>query len=54
MPKQWVYAKKAHLGTASINHATTIKIRAEVRLANMVDQGQANGQIATRDVVTVV
>jgi ParB family chromosome partitioning protein len=42
-----VYAEKARLGTAAINHATIIKMRAERRLAEVVDAGQANGDIAT-------
>jgi len=43
-----VYAKQAKLGTSSINSATTIKLKAERRLADLVDEGQANGQIATQ------
>ena len=37
------------LGTAAINHATVIKVRAERRLADIVDAGQARGEIATQD-----
>ena len=33
-------------GTASINYATVVKLRAERRIAEYVDQGQAAGQIA--------
>lgn len=43
-----VYAKQAKLGTSSINHATTIKLKAERRLADLVDEGQAAGQIASQ------
>ena len=42
-----VWAKKAKLGTASINHATTVKVRAERLIAEYVDWGQAAGEIAT-------
>lgn len=45
-----VYAKQAKSGTASINHATVVKLRAERRIAEYVDQGQAAGQIATREI----
>ena len=34
------------LGTAAINHATVIKVRAERRLADIVDAGQERGEIA--------
>lgn len=40
-------AKELKLGTAAINHATSLKLRAEVRLAGAVDKGQANGEIAS-------
>ena len=43
-----VYAKQAKLGTGAINSATAIKLKAERRLAITVDEGQANGQIATQ------
>lgn len=42
-----VYARQSTLGTSAINHATVIKVRAERRLADIVDQGQARGEIAT-------
>jgi site-specific DNA-methyltransferase (adenine-specific) len=42
-----VYARQMHLGTAAVNHATSIKVRAELRLAALVDEGQARGEIAT-------
>jgi hypothetical protein len=41
-----VWAQRAKLGTASINHATAIKLKAEIKLADCVDQGQARGEIA--------
>lgn len=41
-----VYARQARLGTSAINHATTIKMRAEQRMAEIVDEGQRTGQIA--------
>lgn len=41
-----VWAQRAKLGTASINHATAIKLKAEIKLADVVDEGQARGQIA--------
>lgn len=44
-----VYARKADLGTAAVNHATIIKARALKRMAELVDVGQARGEIATRD-----
>jgi phage N-6-adenine-methyltransferase len=43
-----VWAQQAKLGTASVNHATVIKMRAERRLADAVDDGQKNGEIATQ------
>lgn len=43
-----VWARQSKLGTASINSATVVKLRAERRIAEYVDQGQANGQIATQ------
>ena len=44
-----IYARQSKLGTASINHATIIKVRAERRLADIVDEGQARGEIATQE-----
>jgi SAM-dependent methyltransferase len=41
-----VYAQRASLGTKSINHAQQIKLSAERVMADLVDEGQANGQIA--------
>ncbi len=41
-----VFARQAKLGTSSVNHATAIKLKAERRLADVVDEGQAAGQIA--------
>jgi hypothetical protein len=41
-----VYARQSKLGTSAINHATIIKVRAEARLANIVDEGQERGEIA--------
>lgn len=43
-----VYAQRAKLGTSAVNHATTVKIRAERKLADMVDAGQEAGTIATK------
>lgn len=43
-----VFAKQAKLGTASVNHATAIKLKAERKLAEVVDRGQAEGSIATQ------
>jgi len=42
-----IYAQRARLGTATINHGTQIKVRAEMRLADLVDDGQARGEIAS-------
>lgn len=42
-----VFAQRARLGTAAINHATTVKLKAEIKLAELVDKGQESGQIAT-------
>ena len=44
-----VWAKQSKLGIALINHATVIAVRAEQRLAECVDEGQARGEIATQD-----
>lgn len=41
-----VWAQRAKLGTASINHATAIKLKAEIKLADVVDEGQRRGEIA--------
>jgi ParB family chromosome partitioning protein len=41
-------AKRAHLGDAAMNRAQAIKVKALARLAELVDEGQARGQIATR------
>lgn len=43
-----VWAQRAKLGTASINHATAIKLKAEIRLADCVDEGQRRGEIANQ------
>src|SRR5262245_22378868 len=43
-----VLAERMRLGTNAVNHATVIKLRAERRLADLVDAGQDNGTIATR------
>lgn len=42
-----VYAEQMRLGTSASNHATAIKVKAELKLAEIVDHGQANGTIAT-------
>ncbi len=44
-----MYAKQAKLGTAAINSATAIKLKAERRLADAVDEGQAAGEIAVKE-----
>lgn len=44
-----VYARKAELGTAAVNHATVIKARALKRMAELVDEGQERGEIASRE-----
>lgn len=44
-----VWAQQAKLGTSAVNHATVIKMRAERRLADAVDEGQKQGQIATKE-----
>jgi hypothetical protein len=38
----------ARLGTSAVNHATVIKMRAERRMADAVDEGQRTGEIASR------
>lgn len=43
-----VYARKAELGTAAVNHATVIKARALKRMAELVDVGQERGEIAEK------
>ena len=43
-----VWAQQARLGTSAVNHATVIKMRAERRLADAVDEGQKAGQIAVK------
>lgn len=47
-----VYAERAKLGTRAQNHATTVKVRAERRLADIVDEGQTAGAIATAKTMT--
>lgn len=42
------YAKRAKLGADAVNHATVIRVRAERRMAELVDEGQARGEIAER------
>lgn len=44
-----VFARRARLGNASINHATLIRVRAERGLAEAIDAGQRAGVIATSD-----
>lgn len=41
-----VMARQSKLGTRAINHATVIKVRAERKLADLVDEGQQAGVIA--------
>ena len=41
-----VYAQRMKLGTLSVNHATEIKVRAELRMAEIIAQGQKTGTIA--------
>lgn len=43
-----VYAQRAKLGTSAVNHATTVKLLAERRLADAVDAGQQAGTIAQK------
>src|SRR5262245_59886743 len=40
-------ARRARLGVAIVNHATTVRVRAELRLAALVGEGQAAGIIGT-------
>lgn len=42
-------AKRAKLGASAVNHATVIRVRAERRMAVLVDEGQKAGVIATRE-----
>ena len=39
-------ARRVELGTASVNHALAIKAKAMRKLADVVDDGQAKGEIA--------
>jgi len=41
------FARRVKLGNSAINHATTIRVLAERRMAQLVDEGQKAGQIAT-------
>jgi N6-adenosine-specific RNA methylase IME4 len=41
-------ARRIDLGTASVNHALVIKAKAMRKLADIVDEGQAKGEIATK------
>lgn len=41
------YATKMRLGTASLNHAAALKSRVRILRADLVDQGQSRGEIAT-------
>lgn len=43
-----VYAIQMGLSVEAVNHAVTIKLRAQLLLADAVDKGQAEGRIATR------
>jgi hypothetical protein len=43
-----VLARQVRAGTARINYATSVKVRAELRLAALVDEGQQAGTIARR------
>lgn len=40
-----VLARQLKLGTSAMNHAMTIKLRAERKLADIVDEGQRSGEI---------
>lgn len=44
-----VYARQAELGTEAENAATAIRLKAELRLADVVDEGQKRGEIASRE-----
>ncbi len=41
-----MYARQSKLGTSAIDHATMIKVRAERRLADIVDKGHERGEFA--------
>ena len=41
-----VYARQAELGAEAENAATAIRLKAEIRLAEIVDEGQKRGEIA--------
>jgi hypothetical protein len=41
-----VWARQAKLGAQAENHATGIKLKAEIRLAQVVKEGQERGEIA--------
>lgn len=43
-----VWAEQARLGNSAANSATSIKLRAERRLADAVDKGQEKGEIAAK------
>lgn len=43
-----VYAIQVGLGVEAVNHAVAVKLKAQRLLAEAVDKGQAEGQIATR------
>jgi hypothetical protein len=45
-----VLARQVKLGTAAINSATAVKLRAEVRLADAIDAAQQAGEVATQAV----
>lgn len=40
-----VYARQMRLGTHAENHATGIKLKAEIRLSELVTQGQERGEV---------
>jgi len=42
-------ARRIDLGTASVNHALVIKAKAMRKLADIVDEGQAKGEIRTQE-----
>lgn len=44
-----VLARQVKLGEAAVNHATAVKLRAEIKLADITDAGQASGEIATAE-----
>jgi hypothetical protein len=47
-------ARRVELGTASVNHALTIKAKAMRKLADVVDEGQAKGEIRTAGQPSIV